>query len=58
MSEYPDFTLEQLANLILQFNVKEGLSPANLDNLEDFAKAALENLANKGLQSSPKDRAD
>ena len=45
MSEYPNYTLTQLAELILQFETKEGLSPAALANLKEFASSALENAS-------------
>lgn len=50
MSEYPNYTLTQLAKLILQFDHQEGLSPASLENLKEFAKSALENASQQGVQ--------
>lgn len=49
MSEYPNYTLTQLAELILQFDHQEGLSPASLENLKEFAKSALENASQQTL---------
>ena len=45
MSEYPNYTLEQLAQLILKLDMKEGVSPAGLGALQMFAKSALENAS-------------
>jgi hypothetical protein len=45
MSKYPNYTLTQLAELILQFETKEGLSPAVLADLKEFASSALENAS-------------
>ena len=50
MSEYPNYTLTQLAELILQFETKEGLSPAALANLKEFASSALENASQQNVQ--------
>jgi len=49
MSTYPNYTLTQLAELILQFETKEGLSPAALANLKEFASSALENASQQPL---------
>ena len=49
MSEYPNYTLTQLAELILQYDHQEGLSPASLENLKEFAKSALENASQQPL---------
>lgn len=49
MSTYPNYTLTQLAELILQFETKEGLSPAALANLKEFASSALENASQQTL---------
>lgn len=49
MSEYPNYTLTQLAELILQFETKEGLSPAALANLKEFASSALENASQQSF---------
>ena len=49
MNEYPNYTLTQLAELILQFETKEGLSPAALANLKEFASSALENASQQSF---------
>lgn len=51
MSEYQNYTLTQLAELILRFDHQEGLSPASLENLKEFAKSALENASQQTLAS-------
>ena len=43
--------LEQLAQLILKLDMKEGVSPAGLGALQMFAKSALENAAQHGVQA-------
>lgn len=53
MSEYPNYTLTQLAELIMQFETKEGLSPATLANLKEFASSALENASQQSVQADP-----
>ena len=50
MSEYPNYTLTQLAKLIMQFETKEGLSPAALANLKEFASSSLENASQQSVQ--------
>ena len=55
MSEYPNYTLTQLAELILQFDHQEGLSPASLENLKEFAKSALENASQQSVQADGAD---
>ena len=49
MSEYPNYTLEQLAQLILKLDMKEGVSPAGLGALQMFAKSALENASQQSF---------
>ena len=49
MSEYPNYTLEQLAQLILKLDMKEGVSPAGLGALQMFAKSALENASQQSV---------
>lgn len=51
MSEYPNYTLEQLAQLILKLDMKEGVSPAGLGALQMFAKSALENASQHSVQA-------
>ena len=55
MSEYPNYTLTQLAELVLQFDHQEGLSPASLENLKEFAKSALENASQQSVQADGAD---
>lgn len=53
MSEYPNYTLKQLAELVLRLDVQEGLSPASLEDLQGFAKSALENSAQQAVADRP-----
>lgn len=57
MSKYPNYTLTQLAELILRFETKEGLSPAALANLKEFASSALETQANNRLHLTGRESA-
>lgn len=55
MSDYPNYTLTQLAELILKLDESEGLSKASLGTLKDFAKSALENASQQSVQSDGAD---